>query len=190
MAKVAFLVGEAFEDAELQFPYDKITEAGHDAVLIGVAAQKQITGKKGRLTIETDASIDEVDVDDFDAVVIPGGYSPDHLRTNEAMVDFVRDADEEGTTIAAVCHAGSLLIEADIVDGRKLTSWPSIRTDLLNAGAEWLDEPVVKDANLITSRNPGDLEDFSEAILAALAATESEKIDEGEDEVEDISPSP
>jgi protease I len=188
MARIAFVLGEDFEDSEFRKPYDALRKAGHDVDILGAEGGITVNGKKGREQVKLEASVEEKDPGSYDALVIPGGYSPDHLRTNEAMVDLVRDADEQGKTIAAVCHAGSLLIEADVVDGRKLTSWPSIRTDLLNAGAEWLDEPVVEDANLITSRNPGDLEEFSEAILAALAATErlSRGAPSDVDDVEDV----
>ncbi|MDZ7732727.1 MAG: DJ-1/PfpI family protein [Acidimicrobiia bacterium] len=101
-------------------------------------------------------------------MVVPGGYAPDKLRLDEDAVRFVAQMNRQGKLIAAVCHAGSLLIDADVVDGRRVTSWPSIRTDLVNAGADWFDEEVVEDGNLITSRNPGDLDAFSAAIDAHL----------------------
>jgi protease I len=101
--------------------------------------------------------------------VIPGGYSPDKLRTNDDVVAFVRELGRAEKPVAAICHAGSLLIEADLVDGSRVTSWPSIKTDLVNAGAEWVDEPVVEDGYLITSRKPDDLDVFCEAILKRLS---------------------
>jgi protease I len=137
--------------------------------LVGVAAGKQLTSEGGNATVVTDRSIDEVGADDFDALVIPGGYSPDHLRTNRKMVRFTRSIFDAGKPVAAICHAGSMLIEADLADEHTVTSWPSIRTDLINAGARWVDRAVVEDGHLITSRNPGDLAEFCDAILRQLA---------------------
>jgi protease I len=168
MARVAFIIDELFEDAELRYPYDRLREAGHEVKIIGVEEGRRLKGKRGRETIMTQLSIREAAADDFDALVIPGGYSPDRLRTNAEMVDFTREIFEAGKTTAAICHAGSMLIEADVADGRVVTSWPSIRTDLVNAGAHWIDNAVVEDANLITARKPEDLPHFSEAILRQL----------------------
>lgn len=106
--------------------------------------------------------------EDFDLLLIPGGHSPDALRTNEGIVDFVRRFADSGRAIAAVCHGPQLLIEAGLVRGKKLTSWPSVRTDLENAGAHWVDREVVEDGPLVTSRKPEDLDAFNEAVLARL----------------------
>ena len=169
MARVAIIVGEMFEDSELQVPFDRLKEAGHDPVLIGIAAGKTITGKRGKHTITTDVGIDEVAPGDFDALVIPGGYSPDRLRTNLGMVKLVRAMVNADQPVAAICHAGWMLVEADVADSRTLTSWPSIKTDLLNAGAVWVDREVVEDGNLITSRKPEDLPAFCDALLRQLS---------------------
>ena len=168
MAKVAFVLADDFEDSEFRVPYDRITEAGHEATLIGPEAGTEVTGKQGEETFTIQATPDQVSAEDFDALVVPGGYSPDKLRTDEGTVKFVQAFFGADKTVAAICHAGSLLIEADAVRGRTVTSWPSIRTDLVNAGAEWVDREVVEDANLITSRNPGDLDAFCTAILGRL----------------------
>lgn len=168
MARVAFILEELFEDSEFRFPYDRLREAGHEVRVVGTEEGKRLKGKRGREIVMTDRSIREVSADDFDALVIPGGYSPDRLRMNREMVDFTREVFESGKPVAAVCHAGSMLVEADVADGRILTSWPSIRTDLINAGAHWIDEAIVEDANLITARKPEDLPAFSEAILRQL----------------------
>lgn len=168
MAKVAFIVGEMFEDSEFQFPYDRVKEAGHDAVIIGLEAGKKIEGKKGDVTLTTDTSIDEVSAGDFDALVIPGGYSPDRIRGNGKMVALTRDIAGAGKPVAAICHAGWMLAEADIIRGKTVTSWPSIKTDLMNAGAEWVDQEVVEDDNLITSRMPDDLEAFTKTLLSQI----------------------
>src|SRR5690606_16318582 len=119
----------------------------------GKSAGAQVTGKKGtKVTIEKGSG--DVRPDDFDAVVVPGGYSPDKVRTDEKLVGLVREANDANKPIAAICHAGWVLAEADVVRGRTVTSYHSIRTDLVNAGATWVDKEVVEDGNLITSRRP------------------------------------
>ena len=168
MAKVAFIMDNVFEDSEFRVPYDRVKEAGHEPVIIGLEKGKELEGKKGKEKVTTDASIEEVSPRDFDALVIPGGYSPDLIRTNEKMVSFVRSLYEGQKPVAAICHAGWLLAEADIAKGKTLTSWPSIKTDLVNAGANWVDQEVVEDANLITSRKPDDLEAFSKTLLSQI----------------------
>jgi protease I len=169
MARIAFIVASDFEDSEFRVPYDTVRKAGHEAVIIGVEAGKPLKGKKGKETIKAEKAVKDVSAKDFDALVIPGGYSPDHLRTDIGMVGFVRDFSRADKPIAAICHAGSLLVEADIADGRTVTSWPSIKTDLLNAGARWVDREVVEDGNLITSRKPDDLPVFSETLLRQVS---------------------
>jgi protease I len=168
MAHVAFIMDELFEDSEFRVPYDRLRDAGHEAVIVGREAGQELHGKKGKETVTTDRSVREVSSGEFDALVIPGGYSPDHLRMDAKMVGLTRDILESGKPLAAICHAGWMLVEADIADGRTLTSWPSIRTDLVNAGARWVDREVVEDGNLITSRKPDDLDAFSEALLRQL----------------------
>lgn len=169
MARIAFLLDDDFEDSEFRSPHTRLTEAGHEVTVIGSEA-KTLTGKRGDVTCVPQLAIGDAAADDFDALVIPGGYSPDKLRTDEDMVRFVRHTMEADKPVAAICHAGSLLIEAGVVAGRRLTSWPSIRTDLRNAGAEVVDEEVVVDGNLITSRNPDDIPAFCAAILDAVGA--------------------
>jgi protease I len=142
---------------------------------VGLSRGKQILGKQGRERLTVERGVEDVRADEFDALVIPGGYSPDKLRTSLPAVAFTRAFFDAGKPVAAVCHAPSLLIEADAVEGRTLTSWPSIRTDLLNAGARWVDREVVEDGNLITSRKPDDLPAFSEAILRRLAESAAEE---------------
>jgi protease I len=168
MGKVAFIVDEMFEDSEFRVPYEAVREAGHEAVIVGLEADKKLQGKKGKETITSDVSIEEVSPEEFDALVIPGGYSPDKIRVNEKMVALTRSIFEESKPVAAICHAGWMLAEADLLTGRTITSWPSIRTDLVNAGANWVDQEVVEDDNLITSRKPDDLDAFTKALLAQI----------------------
>ncbi|HVX97452.1 MAG TPA: type 1 glutamine amidotransferase domain-containing protein [Polyangia bacterium] len=178
MARVAIILGEMFEDSEFRVPYDRLRGAGHEVIVLGsgTATQKHLEGYRHQEKVAPARSIREVTARDFDALVIPGGYSPDHLRTDPLMVDFTRQMVDAGKPVAAVCHAGSMLVEADVVDERTVTSWPSIKTDLLNAGAHWVDQEVVEDGNLITSRRPGDLAAFSDAILRQLEGRIPERI--------------
>ncbi len=168
MAKVAFVLADMFEDSEFRVPYDRIRDAGHDVTVVGQEAGKELEGKQGDEKVTPEASADSVSPQDFDALVIPGGYSPDKLRTHEGLVKFVRAFFDADKPVAAICHAGSLLVEADAVRGRTVTSWPSVRTDMENAGATWVDKEVVEDGNLITSRKPDDLDAFTDAILSRL----------------------
>jgi protease I len=169
MARVAFIADSEFEDSELRIPWDRLREAGHEVVLIGLEKGKEIVGKKGTEKFTTDAAARDERAEDYDALVVPGGYSPDHLRTDIDMVRLVRSVFVQGKPVAAVCHGPWMLIEADALDGHNVTSWPSLKTDLINAGGRWVDREVVEDENIITSRNPGDLEAFSRAILRRLS---------------------
>jgi protease I len=127
-----------------------------------------VTGTRGKEKVTTEVASADVSADQFDAVVIPGGYSPDRLRMDPKMVGLTRETFLRGKPLAAVCHAPWMLVEADVADGRTVTSWPSIKTDLINAGARWVDRDVVEVENLISSRKPDDLEAFSQAILRQL----------------------
>lgn len=168
MAKVAFILDNMFEDSEFRVPYDRVKEAGHEPVVIGLERGKDLEGKKGNEKIKTDEAIGAVSADAFDALVIPGGYSPDLIRTNEKMVDLVRRMCGADKPVAAICHGGWMLAEADVLEGKTVTSWPSIKTDLINAGANWVDQEVAEDGNLITSRKPDDLEAFSKVLLGQI----------------------
>jgi protease I len=168
MSKIAFIMDEMFEDSEFRFPYDRVREQGHEPVIVGLEKGKKLEGKKGTETVAADISVDEVSPQDFDALVIPGGYSPDKIRLSGPMVELTRSIYEAGKPVAAICHAGWVLAEADIARGKTVTSWPSIKTDLTNAGANWVDQEVVEDGNLITSRKPDDLEAFTKTLLAQI----------------------
>lgn len=168
MATIAFLLGNDFEDSEFRYPFDAATRAGHVVKVVGQEANTTVTGYHQQELVKIDDVVTLHDINDYDALVIPGGYSPDHLRTNPDVVDFVRAFYESGKIVAAVCHGPSLLIEAGVVRGQTLTSWPSVKTDLINAGANWVDQEVAIDGPLITSRKPADLAAFSTAIMKAL----------------------
>lgn len=168
MAKVAFIVDEMFEDSELTVPYERVKEAGHEPVIVGLEPGKDLEGKRGEAKVTTEVAAADVSPEDFDALVIPGGYSPDKIRSDQAMVQLTRSTAAAGKPVAAICHAGWMLAEADLVRGKTVTSWPSIKTDLINAGADWVDQEVVEDGNLITSRKPDDLEAFSKALLSQI----------------------
>jgi protease I len=169
MSKIAILVDQMFEDPELRVPLDKLRAAGHEVELVGRRAGAEVTGKRGKEKVRIAKAAAAVSGNDYDALVIPGGYSPDHLRMEIDAVRLTREMALANKPVAAVCHGPWMLIEADLVEDRVVTSWPSIRTDLLNAGARWVDREVVVDGNLITSRKPDDLPAFCEAILRQLA---------------------
>lgn len=168
MATVAFVVGPDFEDSELSHPRDGLQAAGHRTVIVGTDEGTELTGKKGDVTVTTERAASDVDASEFDALVIPGGYSPDKLRLDDDTVAFVRAFFEQDKPVAAICHAGQLLVEAEVVDGRTLTSWPSVRKELTLAGADWVDQEVVEDGNLITSRKPDDLDAFTKTLVERL----------------------
>ena len=171
--KVAFAVAqEGIEQAELTEPWKAVQEAGGTPVLLAPeSGSVQAFDHLDKAdTFDGDATFADVSVDDYDALVLPGGVAnPDNLRTQEAAVAFVRGFMESGKPVAAICHASWTLIEADVVRGRRMTSWPSLQTDLRNAGATWVDEEVVVDGNLLTSRKPDDLPAFCDRMLQEIA---------------------
>jgi protease I len=166
--RIACILAEGFEDSELTVPRDRLTAAGCDVTIIGAEAGERLEGKNGKVAVEAEASIEDVDVDEFDALFIPGGYSPDHLRADPRFVRFVRDFDRAGKLIAAVCHGPQLLLTADLVRGRRMTAWTTVQVDLRRAGAHVVDREVVVDRNWVTSRMPEDLEAFSAECLEQL----------------------
>jgi protease I len=169
MARIVFVLGEDFEDSEFRTPYDGLRASGHTIDIVGVTAGARVKGKRGKEEVEIEKAAADVDASDYDALVIPGGYSPDHLRTSTEVVNLVREMARDGKLIAAVCHGPQLLIEADVVSGKRMTSWPSVKKDLQNAGAHWVDREVVVDDKLITSRKPDDLPSFTRTIAQTLA---------------------
>lgn len=167
--KVAILVEELFNDQEFWYPYFRLKEAGYEVVVVGSGRSKVYRGKAGT-EAQQDLSAEQIDAKDFGGVVIPGGYAPDHIRRYPAMLRFVKELYDSGKTVAAICHAGWVLVSANILKGKKVTSFFAIKDDLINAGAEWLDAEVVVDGKLITSRKPDDLPAFMKEVLKALSA--------------------
>jgi protease I len=156
---IALLATNGFEDSELTRPLEAVKNAGASVVIIS-EEPGSITGEKSA-TIDVDRTVDEVQADDFDGLLLPGGVkNPDKMRQNQQAVAFVRDFFAQHKPVAAICHAPWLLVEADVLSGRKVTSWPSLKTDISNAGGEWVDEAVVVDQGLVTSRKPDDLDVF------------------------------
>jgi protease I len=172
--KIALVLGQGFEDSEFRVPYDRLRAEGYEVDIIGTKAGEELKGYKGKEKVKAGKGIDEVKPDDYDALLIPGGQSPDHLRADRRFVDFVRAFEDAGKLIAAVCHGPQLLMAAHLVKGRTLTAWKTIQDDLKQMGATVKDEPVVKDRNWITSRKPEDLKAFSEAIVEALEGSGDE----------------
>lgn len=166
--RIAILAEEDFEDSELIEPLRVMKDTGARVLIVGSGSQETYRGKRGSATVRVDTTADKVKAEDFDAIIVPGGYAPDKMRLHQPMIDLVRKAHDLGKVIAAICHGPQLLISANIVGGRRVTSWPSIAIDLKNAGANWVDEPMVQDGNIITSRKPADLLRFNKAIIKAL----------------------
>jgi protease I len=165
--RIIILVEQMYNDLEFWYPYYRLKEAGAEVVVVGSGSSEEYTGKSG-IPCKVDASAEQVSAADFDGIVIPGGYAPDHMRRYPSMVKLVKDLFEAGKVVAAICHAGWMLASADIVKDRTLTSFFAIKDDLVHAGANWIDQEVVVDGKLITSRKPDDLPAFMKAIIAAL----------------------
>ena len=165
--RIAVLAENNYQDLELWYPLLRLREEGAEVKVVGTGSADTYTSKHG-YPVQVDVSADEVSADDFDGVVVPGGYAPDLLRRYPAVLELVRTLFEQGKVVAAICHAGWVLVSAGILKGRRVTSFFAIKDDLVNAGAEWVDQEVVRDGNLITSRMPSDLPAFCRAIIAAL----------------------
>jgi len=167
--RVAVLVEDGFEDHELTGPVSGLSTAGATVTLIGPHAARQYTGKRGQV-VTSDVAAGSARSADFDALVIPGGYAPDRMRLRHAMVDLTKAIAAAGKPVAAICHGPQMLISAGLLRGRTVTCWPSIAIDVTNAGGLYVDRPVVTDGNLITSRKPDDVPQFTAALIGALEA--------------------
>ena len=168
MAKIAAIVTDMFEDVEYTQPVSAFREKGHDVINVGLQAGKTVKGKKDGTPVAIDKAVKDVSVNDFDALLIPGGYSPDNLRVDEHAVRFAKEFMDSGKPVLSICHGPQLLITAQVLQGRKATGYKSIIQDIKNAGAEFVDQEVVEDGNLISSRNPGDIPAFIKTSLAKL----------------------
>jgi protease I len=165
---IAVLVEDIYEDLELWYPVYRLREEGAKVILVGPEAGKTYSSKHG-YPATADRAAKQAAAADFDAVIVPGGYSPDRMRRHPAMVKLVADAMQAGKTVAAICHGAWMLCSAGGLQGRRVTSFFSIEADVTNAGASWIDDEVVCDGNLITSRTPEDLPAFLRAIIDNLS---------------------
>lgn len=168
MSKIAVIITDLFEDSEYTKPFEAFRKAGHQIIHIGLKKGITVKGKKQATPVKIDRAVKNVSVDDFDALLIPGGYSPDKLRVNEDAVRFTKEFVESGKPVFSICHAPQLLITAQVIKGRKITGWKSIIQDIKNAGAKFIDRELVEDGNLISSRSPRDLPAFIRASLKKL----------------------
>ncbi|MEN6343265.1 MAG: type 1 glutamine amidotransferase domain-containing protein [Methanospirillum sp.] len=167
MSTIVALVGQGFEDVEYTKPAEAFRNAGHTVTVVGLKAGEEVRGKHDT-PVRIERAVRDVTVDEFDVLFIPGGHSPDDLRIDPAAVEFVKKFVESGKPVLAICHAPQLLINARVLKGRRIAGWPSLRVDIENAGAEYVDEPVVEDGNIVSSRKPEDIPAFIEASLKRL----------------------
>ncbi len=167
--RVAVLVEKLYEDLELWYPVYRLREAGCDVKIVGPKAGETYASKHG-YPAKSDVAAADVKASDFDAIVIPGGYSPDHLRRHKSIIDLVVDAAAQGKVLAAICHGPWMLCSAHCLKGKKITGFYSIRDDVENAGGIWQDAACVRDGNIVTSRTPDDLPAFMKGIFEAMQA--------------------
>ena len=165
--RVAILIEDFYQDLEVWYPLLRLREEGFEVVTVEPNGRKDYRGKNG-YPIEVDKKIDQVNAEDFDGVVIPGGWAPDKLRLSKKVLDFVRQLHGRGKVVASICHGGWVLASAGICKGKTLTSYIAIKDDLVHAGAKFVDQEVVRDGNLITSRKPDDLPAFMREMIRAL----------------------
>lgn len=166
--KVIILVENLYQDLEFWVPYYRLKEEGAEVTVVGSGSSRSYTSKYG-YPVDVDQEAREIDPSKYDGVVIPGGYAPDLMRRYPDMVRIVKEVYQRGKMVAAICHAGWMLVSADILKGKKVTGFFAIKDDLVNAGATYVDAEVVKDGNLITSRKPEDLPAFCQAMIEELS---------------------
>jgi len=165
--RVAVLVDKSFEDLEFWVPVMRLREEGADVMIAGREANETFVGKHG-LTATTEFAAEEIDADAINAVVVPGGWAPDKLRRDDGVTSLVRDMDTQNKIVAQICHAGLVGISAGIVEGRRATGSRGIKDDLVNAGAEWVDEPAFRDGNQVWGRVVDDIPAFSRTLVQAM----------------------
>ncbi len=168
MSKIAAIITDMFEDQEYLDPAKAFQKAGHELVHVGLKENATVKGAKKGTPVKIDKAVKDVAVDEFDALFIPGGYSPDKLRVDEDAVRFAGNFVKSGKPVFAICHAPQILITAQVLSGRKVTGWKSIVQDIKNAGAQFFDQEVVEDGNLVSSRSPADLPAFIQTCLKKL----------------------
>lgn len=166
--KVVILIENNYQDLEFWVPYYRLKEEGAEVTVVGSGSSRTYTSKYG-YPVDVEKEAKDIDMSKYDGVVIPGGYAPDLMRRYPEMVRIVREADQKGKVISAICHAGWMLVSAGILKGKKATGFFAIKDDLVNAGARYVDEEVVRDGKLITSRKPDDLPAFCRETIEALA---------------------
>jgi protease I len=166
--KIACVLANGFEDSEFKEPYDAFRVAGHEVIIVGLEAGAQVEGSKGKVKATIEKSFKEVSPDDFDALLIPGGFSPDRLRAHDEAVSFVKAFMRKGKPFFAICHGPQLLLTADEYKGHRMTAWKTVQGDLEKAGADVVDQEVVVDGNLVTSRMPADIPAFIRESLEML----------------------
>jgi protease I len=166
--RIACVLGPKFEDSEFKDPYDAFRQAGHEVVIVGLEAGTELQGDKGKAKATVDRSFKDVKPEDFDALLIPGGGSPDKLRAHEEAVKFVKAFMSSARPVFAICHGPQLLLTADEYKGHRMTAWKTIQDDLKKAGADVVDQEVVVDRNLVTSRQPSDIPAFIRESLKVL----------------------
>jgi protease I len=165
--RAALLIEDDYQELEAWYPFLRLIEAGASVVVVGSGAKSEFASKLG-YPMRADRAASEVSAEDFDAVIVPGGFAPDHMRLYPEMVALVRDTHAAGKLVATICHGGWLLASADIARGRRVTGYRPIKDDLINAGGEWVDTAVVRDGTIISSRGPDDLPAFLREIIAFL----------------------
>ena len=165
--KIAILVEEMFNDLEFWYPFFRLREAGAEVVVVGSGSAREYSGKSGTIA-KVDVDAGQISASELDGIIIPGGYAPDHMRRYPEMVSLVKELFDAEKVVAAICHAGWMLASARILKGRRVTSFFAIKDDLIHAGADWIDEEVVVDGKLITSRKPDDLPAFMRAVLREI----------------------
>ncbi|MFC0524868.1 type 1 glutamine amidotransferase domain-containing protein [Pontibacillus salicampi] len=165
--KIIQLVSNDFEDLELWYPVMRLREEGAIVDIVGEKAEEEYVGKYG-VPVTSDKAFDTINPDDYDAILVPGGWSPDKLRRYDSIITMVRKMNEQNKAIGQVCHAGWVLISADILKGKRVTSTPGIKDDMINAGSTWVNEPVTVDGNIISSRRPPDLPDYMREFISVL----------------------
>ncbi|WP_066639379.1 type 1 glutamine amidotransferase domain-containing protein [Desulfolucanica intricata] len=166
--EIALFVEDNYNELEFWYPFYRFQEAGYKVTIIGSGRRESYTGKSGALPVKEYFSADKVKAEQFAAVIVPGGYAPDLMRLSEPMVNLVREAYAQGKVVASICHGAWMLISAGIIKGKKATCCPHIKDDLKNAGAEYINQEVIVDGKIVTSRVPDDLPAFCKAVLSLL----------------------